>query len=142
MSELSWSAITQQVYERASGCCEYCQTAAENSGQTMQVDHIDPNGGDELENLCLSCWNCNSHKHKATAVIDPETNQWVALFNPRLQVWSEHFERVDGATRIRGLTPSGRATVTRLKMNRPVIVVARQRWVAGGYHPPQVSSRK
>ena len=62
MGELSWNAIKQIVYERANGCCEYCQTCEANSGQTMQVDHIDPRGDDRLENLCLSCWNCNSSK--------------------------------------------------------------------------------
>lgn len=49
MTELSWVAIKRLVYERAQGYCEYCQTAEENSGQTMQVDHIDPQGGDTLE---------------------------------------------------------------------------------------------
>ena len=92
MGELSWNALKQIVYERAHGCCEYCQTCEANSGQTMQVDHIDPNGDDVMENLCLSCWNCNSSKHKATLVIDPETEARVPLFNPRTQVWSEHFE--------------------------------------------------
>jgi hypothetical protein len=46
MGELSWNALKQIVYERASGCCEYCQTCEANSGQTMQVDHIDPQGDD------------------------------------------------------------------------------------------------
>lgn len=54
MGELSWNALKQLVYERARGCCEYCQTCETNSGQTMQVDHIDPQGGNGLENLCLS----------------------------------------------------------------------------------------
>lgn len=102
----------------------------------MQLDHIDPKGGDVLDNLCLSCWNCNSHKHKATTVTAPETGASVALFNPRTQAWKEHFAWIDGSTRIRGLTPTGRATVERLRMNRPSLVIARQRWAEGGYHPP------
>lgn len=141
MSELSWNAIKRLVHERAQGCCEYCQTSEENSGQTMQVDHIDPKRGDALENLCLACWNCNNHKHEATQVTDPQTGDPAPLFNPRMHVWKEHFEWVDGATWIRGLTAVGRATVTRLKMNRPAIVVARQRWAEGGYHPPQTTPK-
>jgi hypothetical protein len=140
MAERSWNALKRLVHERAQGCCEYCQTSEENSGQTMQVDHIDPQGGDVLENLCLSCWNCNNHKHKATQVTDPQTGSPVSLYNPRAQRWSDHFEWIDGATRIRGLTPIGRATVARLKMNRPVIVIARQRWHEGGHHPPGSAS--
>ena len=82
MGELSWNAIKQCVYERASGCCEYCQTCEANSRQTMQIDHIDPQGGDVLKNLCLSCWNCNSSKHRATVGAAPETGEPVPLFNP------------------------------------------------------------
>ncbi len=102
----------------------------------MQVDHIDPNGDDNLENLCLSCWNCNSSKHKATSVIDPESGERTALFNPRLQRWNDHFVWIDNNTQLEGLSAVGRATIERLKMNRPVIVAARQRWVEGGHHPP------
>src|SRR5215510_4647399 len=64
MGEVSWNTLRQIVYERADGCCEYCQTCETNSGQTMQVDHIDPMGDDVLDNLCLSCWNCNSSKQR------------------------------------------------------------------------------
>jgi len=103
----------------------------------MQVDHIDPYSDDGLDNLCLSCWNCNNHKRQATMVPDPETSEDVPLFNPRKQDWAAHFEWVNNATYVRGLTPSGRATVVRLKMNRPAIVVARSRWAESGYHPPK-----
>jgi hypothetical protein len=51
-----------------------------------------------------------------------------------------HFGWIDGEIHIRGLSPVGRATVIRLKMNRPVMVIARQRWVEGGYHPPHTDS--
>jgi hypothetical protein len=103
----------------------------------MQIDHIDPNGLDTLDNLCLSCWNCNSSKHKATSALDPETGLKEVLYNPRIQIWSQHFEWIDGGIRVRGLNSVGRATVERLKMNRPAMVVARRRWVEGGYHPPK-----
>jgi hypothetical protein len=137
MSDPSWDDIKILVYQRARGCCEYCRTSEENTGQTMQVDHIDPHGSDELDNLCLSCWNCNNHKRQATLILDPISNTKVALYNPRTQVWSEHFEWINGATQVRGLTPNGRVTIARLKMNRTAIIVARGRWVAGGYHPPE-----
>jgi len=41
----------------------------------------------------------------------------------------------DNHALIRGVTLIGRATVTRFKMNRPRIVLARQRWVQAGLHP-------
>jgi HNH endonuclease len=103
----------------------------------MQVDHIDPKGGDGLDNLCLSCWNCNNHKRSAVLISDPETSTQVPLFHPRRDRWTDHFEWVEDATLVHGLTPVGRATIARLKMNRPALVIARHRWVQGGYHPPE-----
>lgn len=102
----------------------------------MEVEHIDPNGGDEMENLCLSCGNCNRSKAVSMTAIDPDTNEIVRLFNPRTQPWSEHFMWIDNGERIRGLTPTGGATLVRLKMNRDHVVRARHRWILGGFHPP------
>jgi hypothetical protein len=136
-NELSWATLRQLVYDRADGCCEYCRTCEANIGQTMQVDHILPNNDDSLDNLCLSCWNCNTSKHQATQAIDPISNEWVDLFHPRTHSWQDHFQWIDNGVRLIGLTAIGRATIMRLKMNRPAMLVARQRWVENGYHPPK-----
>jgi hypothetical protein len=135
-NDLSWNALRQKVYDRANGCCEYCQTCEANIGQTMQVDHIDPKGGDRLDNLCLACWNCNTSKQTATEASDPDTSVITPLYNPRTQIWSEHFEWIDAGLRLKGLTAIGRATIERLKMNRSMMVVARKRWIDAGHHPP------
>lgn len=103
----------------------------------MQVDHIIPDGGDHDDNLCLACWSCNNYKRKATHSRDSLTDSIVPLFNPRTQSWNEHFEWTTKGTVVEGKTAIGRATIQRLKMNRPTLVVARQRWVDGGYHPPK-----
>ena len=84
-----------------------------------QVDHIIANqhgGSDHENNLCLSCIRCNLKKGPNIASIDPETHRVVALFHPRDHVWPAHFA-VDEDSRIRGLTPEGRATVQLLGMN-------------------------
>jgi hypothetical protein len=135
-NDLPWAARVRQVYERASFYCEYCRTTQAVIGQSMHVDHIDPVGGDGLANLCLACPTCNLSKGAATSSADPETGESVSLFNPREQVWLEHFEWVDGGRRIRGLTPTGRATVARLAMNMDRVVVARSLWIRAGLHPP------
>jgi hypothetical protein len=57
------------------------------------------------------------------------------LFHPRRQVWHEHFTWSADATRIEGITPTGRATVVALRMNRAMIVAARGRWFLAGWHP-------
>ncbi len=136
MSEPSWSAIKRAVYERARGSCEYCRTSQDNTGQIMEVEHIDPDGGDVLDNLCLSCGNCNRSKASATLATDPQTGEQVPLFNPRTQRWTDHFEWMDEGRRVSGITPTGRATVSRFKMNRDYMIRARHRWVQAGFHPP------
>lgn len=102
----------------------------------MHVEHIDPVGSDALENLCLACSNCNLSKAKATTAIDPETGENVYLFNPRNQQWHEHFEWLKEGLRLYGLTPTGRATVDRLKINQERVLIARRRWINAGFHPP------
>jgi hypothetical protein len=102
----------------------------------MHVEHIDPDGRDDLENLCLSCPSCNLSKGSATSAPDPETHEPVPLFNPRTQSWAEHFEWIQNGQIVRGLTPNGRATAVRLRMNQPRIVEARSLWILAGVHPP------
>jgi hypothetical protein len=51
----------------------------------------------------------------------------VSLFNPRNDVWSDHFAVRGG--RINGLTPKGRATVRLLNMNAPRRVELREAWL-------------
>lgn len=136
MSELSRGALVRLVHDRARYRCEYCQTSQATIGQAMHVEHIDPLGGNDPDNLCLACPTCNLSKTIATAALDPETKETVALFNPRTQDWREHFRWIDGARRVQGLTPTGRATVERLRMNQARVVVARALWVKANCHPP------
>src|SRR5690606_17047468 len=92
MPELSWAELTRQVHQRADFRCEYCQTSQHVTGQAMHVDHIVPDGGNILDNLCLACGNCNLSKAQAISAPDPFTHELVSLFNPRIHSWSEHFE--------------------------------------------------
>jgi hypothetical protein len=131
-------ALRELVTQRAGGLCEYCQTAQAIVIE-MEIDHIFPAsaGGQTVENnLCLTCAGCNSFKHDAQFAVDPETNQPVTLFNPRIENWDEHFTWDTNGTILVGITTTGRATVARLKINREMAVKARARWVKAGWHPP------
>lgn len=103
----------------------------------MHVEHINPDGGDDLLNLCLSCSSCNLSKSTSTSARDPESNEVLPLFNPRQQLWDEHFEWLDGGLRLLGKTPTARATIARLKMNQNRLIRARQNWIEAGNHPPK-----
>jgi len=137
MSDVSWAAIVRLVHERARYYCEYCQTSRDTTGQAMHVEHIDPQGGDAPENLCLACPTCNLSKARATSAPDPLTGVTVPLFHPRTQRWHNHFRWIENGRRIQGLTPTGRATVERLRMNQGRLVVARSLWIKAQCHPPQ-----
>ncbi len=132
--------IRQLVRDRAGNRCEYCLGHQDYIMGRLQIDHFYPTvkgGTDDLDNLCLACELCNQSKWKQTEAIDPETQAIVPLFNPRRQVWSEHFEWVDNGTKIAGLSPEGRATVVALKLNNSLAVRVRWNWVQAGWHPPE-----
>ncbi|MDE2854434.1 MAG: HNH endonuclease signature motif containing protein [Chloroflexota bacterium] len=129
----------QVVRERANEQCEYCQ-AQELIGILLVVDHIKPlsyGGETDIENLCLACFHCNSYKSDFRIGIDMETRLESRLFNPRLDRWAEHFLWVAAGLELTGLTSIGRATISRLRMNRPAIVTARRAWIKAGMHPPR-----
>ncbi|MBD2162586.1 HNH endonuclease [Limnothrix sp. FACHB-1083] len=136
--------IRQKVRERASYLCEYCHSLEEASAARFEIDHINPRsrgGADDLENLALACQRCNGYRYNFTEGFDPQSQASVALFNPRLQQWNDHFAWQDGGLVIQGKTPIGRATCDRLDLNdqthnEGAIVNARRLWIQGGWHPP------
>lgn len=65
---------------------------------------------------------------------DPETGEDAPIFHPRSPAWADHF-RWDGAVVV-PLTPTGRATVAVLDLNRPQIVGIRLEEAERGRHPP------
>lgn len=136
MNELSWAALVRLVNQRANLQCEYCHTSQKITGQAMHVDHIDPNGPDHADNLCLACSSCNQSKARVMAAPDPQDGRMVALFNPRQEHWSDHFAWRENGQYVEGVTPIGRATVERLKMNHERIIAARILWISVGWHPP------
>jgi hypothetical protein len=91
-------------------------------------------GATAPDNLALACVSCSLRKWAKETAADPDTGLDVQLFNPRTQVWAEHF-RWEGE-KVAPLTPIGRVTVAALAMNRPLIVAIRREEAARGRHPP------
>jgi len=132
-------ALRRCVLAEARSQCAYCHSLTAITGAKPVVDHIIPNaagGLTELENLCLACHACNEFKGAQHRSADPLTGEVTPLFHPRQQSWNEHFRWSPDGTKIIGRTAIGRATVAALYMNHPLIVEARRRWVAVGWHPP------
>ena len=133
-------ALRERVAQQACHRCGYCLSAEAIVGAPMEIDHIVPQalgGLTEEDNLWLACSLCNDHKSDRIAALDPDTDAVVRLFDPRHQSWGEHFAWSKNGDRIEGLTPTGRATVYALNLNRPSLVKARQAWVLAGWHPPR-----
>jgi hypothetical protein len=99
--------------------CEYCRMAeAWEPFFPFHVEHIrarQHNGADTPDNLAYACNHCNLFKGPNLTSIDPDTGLLTPLFNPRMQLWSEHFVNRQG--RLFGLTAVGRTTVFLLQMN-------------------------
>ena len=133
-------AMRSLVRFRAANCCEYCCAQAAFSHDPFSDEHILPvskGGLDILENLAWACLGCNFYKGAATSAVDLLTGQLVPLFNPRTDSWVTHFEWTENFTILRGLTPTGRATIIRLKLNREGLVNLREVLVQAGKHPPK-----
>lgn len=132
-------SLRERLAAEARHRCGYCLTAEAIVGTPMEIDHIIPEalgGSSEGMNLWLACSLCNDYKADRIAALDSVTGEVSRLFDPRRQVWSEHFRWSVEGDLIVGLTPSGRATVAALNLNRPSLVKARQAWVLVGWHPP------
>lgn len=132
-------ALATAVRERAGDVCEYCHIPQRTQEATFHIDHIRPlslGGATAADNLALACVSCSLHKAAKQSSRDPRTNKVVPLFHPRTDTWNDHFA-FTANWRLRGRTPSGRATVEALQMNRPVILAIRQELVRIGTFPIQ-----
>lgn len=132
--------MERRVREAAQNRCGYCLSPQHLVMARLEIEHIIPlasGGSDDERNLWLACPLCNRHKSDKTQGIDSLTGAEVALFNPRIQSWREHFTSTDGGLRIEGTTPVGRATVAALHLSDdPDAVTVRSYWIMAGWHPP------
>ncbi|WP_315789309.1 HNH endonuclease signature motif containing protein [Fischerella sp. JS2] len=91
-------------------------------------------GSDELNNLALACRRCNERRYNFVAGYDLETKAIVPLFNPRQQIWSEHFIWSANGRIIVGVTPLVEQPASALILTTNVIQKMIQfgvRWVFG-----------
>jgi hypothetical protein len=132
------AALQQAVRERAKHRCEYCRFPAEFAELPFHHDHViarQHGGATEFENLAFACCHCNRYKGPNLSSVDPVSSQVVPLFHPRQDQWEIHFSW-NGSVLI-GRTPTGRATIRALRLNRSDAVAVRQLLLAEGVFPAE-----
>jgi HNH endonuclease len=137
MRERISDPIRRQVAERAECRCEYCLMPEQFLASIFHIDHIRSrkHGGKTiLINLAYSCPHCNQNKGSDIATfIDDKNELTIRFFNPRTDVWQDHFEIHEG--KILHKTPIGKATTTILDFNQPERTMLRQALIAIGQYP-------
>lgn len=129
-------ATERAVRERAAHRCEYCHFPERFAELPFHLDHViaRQHGGETtLENLALACCFCNRFKGPNLSGIDPDTREVALLFHPRQHVWQEHFGW--DVARFLGRTPTGRATIHTLRLNRADAVAVRDLLMAEEVYP-------
>lgn len=131
--------LRQHVTERAGNRCEYCLYPQDMAFLSFEIEHIvaEKHGGTTtLDNLALACPYCNRHKGSDLGSLDPNTGRLTPFFNPRTQVWDDHFY-LDGAL-IVPLTPEARVTISILQLNHPDRVQERESLILIGEYLPTI----
>jgi hypothetical protein len=80
-------------------------------------------GQTDADNLALACVSCSLRKGAKESATDPKTKKVCRIFNPRNDTWEKHFEWQ--GFNVKGRTPTGRATIETLKLNRKIIIAIR-----------------
>ncbi|MGE0608949.1 MAG: HNH endonuclease [Pirellulales bacterium] len=129
-------SLLELIWERARRRCEYCLFPAAHAWLPFQIDHViaEKHGGvTAAENLALSCYYCNSFKGPNIAGIDPDGEPDIAvqLFHPRKDEWPDHFEWNEGV--LVGITSTGRATISVLRINDLEAIEFRRMLGESGY---------
>jgi hypothetical protein len=131
------AALRREVMERAGGCCEYCLSNTQDRAIDFAIDHViaEKHGAPtQSDNLCLSCYWCNSFKGSDLSSVDwAQGGAIVPLFNPRQQAWDDHF-RLDGL-RVFLLTATGRVTIFLLQLNAVERIKERRLLLELGMYP-------
>lgn len=139
MAEKISRRLREMIITRAKGRCQYCMSLMKYSPQPFVIEHVVPlamKGKTTFDNLALACGGCNGHKYTKTEGMDPVSGESASLFHPIQESWSTHFAWDYDYLKIIGLTPTGRATVSALLLNRAGLIHLRTITKMTGEHPP------
>jgi hypothetical protein len=132
------SSLRATVIARAFHSCEYCLIHDAYVMFVHEVDHViaqKHGGATVLANLAYACAQCNRNKGSDIASVDPETDRPEFLYNPRTQLWRDHFQL--NSSIIVPLTAPGRVTVRLLQLNQIDRILLRKELLSTGRYPYQ-----
>ncbi len=137
MSRLIPDSHRQKVAKRAGFRCEYCLLSESVSFYVFHIDHIKSlkhRGTNGLNNLAWCCPDCNFFKGADLGTfLEDDDEHLVRFYNPRKDIWSDHFAIEKGA--IVAKTPIGKATARILKFNHPDRLIFRRQLFELGQYP-------
>lgn len=120
--------LRRLVVSRAERLCEYCLIHEEDTFFGCEVDHVisEKHGGPTREdNLAYACLFCNRNKGSDIASLGP-AGTLVRLYNPRTDVWQDHFVLASDGAMILALSEIGEVTVRLLGFNQEDRLLERQ----------------
>jgi hypothetical protein len=125
------------IAQRANFRCEYCLIPDMFLATIFHIEHIRSikhGGKNDLENLAYACPHCNQNKGSDIATfLSDESNEIIRLFNPRTDIWANHFENNIG--QIIGLSNIGIATSKLLDFNQIERLILRKELFSIGLYP-------
>lgn len=141
-----WAELRQLVIDRAEGLCEYCLIHEEDTYLGCQVDHIiseKHRGPTTADNLAYACVYCNRNKGSDIgSVTSIEDATFYRFFNPRIDLWYEHFSLdLDGAYLL-PISNIGRVTERILGFNQTERVIERQLLLNDGRYPTPSAAKR
>ena len=131
MSRYIPEELRRLVSIRANYRCEYCRLRELYSFFSFQMEHIVSlkHGGKTVaENLALACQICNNNKGSDIATFLNNISEPIRFFNPRTDVWKEHFE-ADASGLILPKTNIGEGTIKILNLNHFESIIERKEMI-------------
>jgi hypothetical protein len=136
MSKRASKSAREIVASRSEYRCEYCLLSENVSFFKFHIEHIKSlkhGGTSNIDNLAYGCPDCNFAKGSDIATFGTDDDTIIRFFNPRKDVWSDHFTLNGGA--IYGKTPIGEATMKIFKFNETERLIFRQQLAALNLYP-------
>jgi HNH endonuclease len=134
MSVFIAERLRQFVQKRAKNRCEYCRVSVLNAYFSFHIDHIvslKHGGLTIVDNLAFACALCNLNKGSDIATFLGVIQIPTRFFNPRTDVWDDHFESLQTGELI-AKTDIGEATMKIFKLNQVDAIIERQEMIRFG----------